>query len=596
MTTKNGWFYKFLVWRANNIKEKHFVLIVSFLVGICTAASAIILKNLIHFIQHVLSVNFAADQVNYLYLLYPVLGILLAGLFVKYIVRDDISHGVTKILYAISQRKSRIKPHNMWTSIVASSVTIGFGGSVGAEAPIVLTGAAIGSNLGRLFKMEQKTLMLLVGCGAAGAIAGIFKAPIAGLVFVIEVLMLDLTMTSVLPLLITSVTAATVSYIFTGTEAMFKFSQTEAFVIERIPYVILLGIFCGLISLYFTRVMNWIEGEYRRYGTTYWRKFMMGGIMLSLLIFIFPPLYGEGYDTIGLLLNGQFAGLMDNSMFYPLNDSYFGIVIFLGLILLTKVFASSATNGGGGCGGIFAPSLYLGCIAGFIFAHICNYFPFTMYLSEKNFALLGMAGIMSGVMHAPLTGVFLIAELTGGYDLFLPLMIVSIGSYITILMFEPHSIYSMRLAQKGELLTHHKDKAVLTLLSADNVIERDFQVVSPEMTLGDMVKVIARSSRNTFPVVDDRGILLGIVLLDNIRNIMFRPELYNRFHVSKFMVSAPAKIVVNTPMDQIMQIFDDTKAWNLPVVDETGRYMGFMSKSKIFNSYREVLVDNFSGD
>lgn len=348
MTTENGWFYKFLVWRANNIKEKHFVLIVSFLVGICTAASAIILKNLIHFIQHVLSVNFAADQVNYLYLLYPVLGILLAGLFVKYIVRDDISHGVTKILYAISQRKSRIKPHNMWTSIVASSVTIGFGGSVGAEAPIVLTGAAIGSNLGRLFKMEQKTLMLLVGCGAAGAIAGIFKAPIAGLVFVIEVLMLDLTMTSVLPLLITSVTAATVSYIFTGTEAMFKFSQTEAFVIERIPYVILLGIFCGLISLYFTRVMNWIEGEYRRYGTTYWRKFMMGGIMLSLLIFIFPPLYGEGYDTIGLLLNGQFAGLMDNSMFYPLNDSYFGIVIFLGLILLTKVFASSATNGGGG--------------------------------------------------------------------------------------------------------------------------------------------------------------------------------------------------------------------------------------------------------
>ena len=596
MTTENGWFYKFLVWRANNIKEKHFVLIVSFLVGICTAASAIILKNLIHFIQHVLSVNFAADQVNYLYLLYPVLGILLAGLFVKYIVRDDISHGVTKILYAISQRKSRIKPHNMWTSIVASSVTFGFGGSVGAEAPIVLTGAAIGSNLGRLFKMEQKTLMLLVGCGAAGAIAGIFKAPIAGLVFVIEVLMLDLTMTSVLPLLITSVTAATVSYIFTGTEAMFKFSQTEAFVIERIPYVILLGIFCGLISLYFTRVMNWIEGEYRRYGTTYWRKFMMGGIMLSLLIFIFPPLYGEGYDTIGLLLNGQFAGLMDNSMFYPLNDSYFGIVIFLGLILLTKVFASSATNGGGGCGGIFAPSLYLGCIAGFIFAHICNYFPFTMYLSEKNFALLGMAGIMSGVMHAPLTGVFLIAELTGGYDLFLPLMIVSIGSYITILMFEPHSIYSMRLAQKGELLTHHKDKAVLTLLSADNVIERDFQVVSPEMTLGDMVKVIARSSRNTFPVVDDRGILLGIVLLDNIRNIMFRPELYNRFHVSKFMVSAPAKIVVNTPMDQIMQIFDDTKAWNLPVVDETGRYMGFMSKSKIFNSYREVLVDNFSGD
>lgn len=554
------------------------------------------LKNLIHWIQHLLSVNFEADQVNYLYLLYPVIGILLAGLFVKYIVRDDISHGVTKILYAISQRKSRIKPHNMWTSILASSVTIGFGGSVGAEAPIVLTGAAIGSNLGRLFRMEQKTLMLLVGCGAAGAIAGIFKAPIAGLVFVIEVLMLDLTMTSVLPLLITSVTAATMSYIFTGTEAMFKFSQTETFAIERIPYVIFLGIFCGLVSLYFTRIMNWTEGQFRKIGTTFWRKFMLGGIMLSLLIFLFPPLYGEGYDTITHLLNGQFYGLMDNSMFYSLNDSYFGIIIFLNLILLTKVFASSATNGGGGCGGIFAPSLYLGCIAGFIFAHTSNYFPATMYLSEKNFALLGMAGIMSGVMHAPLTGVFLIAELTGGYDLFLPLMIVSIVSYITILMFEPHSIYSMRLAQKGELLTHHKDKAVLTLLSADSIIERDFQSVTPEMSLGDMVKVISKSNRNMFPVVDERGVLLGIVLLDNIRNIMFRPELYNRFRVSKFMVSPPAKVIVNTPMDQIMKTFDETKAWNLPVVDQTGRYMGFMSKSKIFNSYREVLVDNFSGD
>lgn len=589
-------FYKFQLWREKNVKERHFVLVVSFLVGICTAASAIVLKHLIHWIQRLLSVNFAAEQVNFLYLLYPVVGILLSGLFVKYVVRDDISHGVTKILYAISQRKSRIKPHNMWSSILASSVTIGFGGSVGAEAPIVLTGAAIGSNLGRFFRMEQKTLMLLVGCGAAGAIAGIFKAPIAGLVFVIEVLMLDLTMTSVLPLLITSVTAATVSYVFTGTEAMFSFVQTEQFVIGRIPYVILLGVFCGLVSLYFTRVMNWIEGKYRRFGTTYWRRFAMGGTMLSLLIFFFPPLYGEGYDTIGSLLDGQFAGLMDNSMFYPLHASYFGIVVFLGLILLTKVFASSATNGGGGCGGIFAPSLYLGCIAGFIFAHTSNYIPFTMYVSEKNFALLGMAGVMSGVMHAPLTGVFLIAELTGGYDLFLPLMIVSIVSYLTIVMFEPHSIYSMRLAQNGELLTHHKDKAVLTLLDADSVIERDFQPVPPDMTLGGLVKVFARSSRNMFPVVDGQGVLLGIVMLDNIRNIMFRPELYKRFRVSTFMVSAPAKIVVNTPMDQIMKVFDDTKAWNLPVVDEEGRYVGFMSKSKIFNSYRKVLVENFSGD
>ncbi|MEG1544786.1 MAG: chloride channel protein [Tannerellaceae bacterium] len=590
-----GLFYRFLLWREKRIKEKHFILMISFLVGICTAIAAILLKQLIHFIQHLLTSNFQANGANYLLLIYPVIGILLAGLFVKYVVRDDIGHGVTKILYAISQRKSRIKPHNTWTSIVASSVTIGFGGSVGAEAPIVLTGAAIGSNLGRLFRMEQKTLMLLVGCGAAGAIAGIFKAPIAGLVFVIEVLMLDLTMTSVLPLLISSVTAATMSYIFTGTEAMFKFSQTEVFEIERIPYVLLLGVFCGLVSLYFTRVMNRVEGMYRNLGV-YWKKFLLGGVMLSILIFLFPPLYGEGYDTIGSLLNGQFNHIMDQSLFFGLADNYWGIIIFLGLILLMKVFASSATNAGGGCGGIFAPSLYLGCIAGFVFAHASNYFSFTMYLSEKNFALLGMAGIMSGVMHAPLTGVFLIAELTGGYDLFLPLMIVSTSSYITILMFEPHSIYSMRLAQKGELLTHHKDKAVLTLLKIDSIIEKDFQTVSPEMSLGDVVKVISRSARNAFPVVDERGMLMGVVMLDNIRNIMFRPELYNRFHVSKFMVSAPGRIRTDMPMDKMMQVFDDTKAWNLPVVDEQGHYIGFVSKSKIFNSYREVLVENFSGD
>ncbi|MDR0749163.1 MAG: chloride channel protein [Tannerellaceae bacterium] len=594
MENKEGLFYTFLRWRDKHVQEKHFVLFLSFLVGICTAASAIMLKQLIHFIQKTLTQHMDVGA-NYLFLLYPVVGILLAGLFVKYIVRDDISHGVTKILYAISQRKSRIKPHNVWSSLAASSVTIGLGGSVGAEAPIVLTGAAIGSNLGRMFRMEQKTLMLLVGCGAAGAIAGIFKAPIAGLVFVIEVLMLDLTMTSVMPLLISSVTAATVSYIFTGTEAMFKFSQTEVFEIGRIPYVLLLGIFCGLVSLYFTRVMNKVEGVYKKLGT-FWRKFFLGGVMLSILIFLFPPLYGEGYDTIGSLLNGQFAHLMDKSLFYEMKGSYWGILVFLLLILLTKVFASSATNGGGGCGGIFAPSLFLGCIAGFIFAHTSNYFDFTTYLSEKNFALMGMAGVMAGVMHAPLTGVFLIAELTGGYELFLPLMIVSISSYLTIIMFEPHSIYSMRLAQKGELLTHHKDKAVLTLLNVDHVIEKDFCIIQPDMTLGDMVKVIAQSARNAFPVVDKEGVLLGIVLLDNIRNIMFRPELYNRFKVSKFMVSAQARIVINTPMEKVMHIFDDTKAWNLPVVDEEGHYIGFMSKSKIFNSYREVLVDNFSGD
>ena len=594
MTNENR-FYRFLLWRERHIRERNFILIISFLVGIGAATASLLLKFLIHTIQQLLWANIR-EGANYWLLLYPIIGILLAGVFVYYVVRDDISHGVTKILYAISQRKSRIKSHNMWSSLVASSLTIGFGGSVGAEAPIVLTGAAIGSNLGRLFRMEQKTLMLLVGCGAAGAVAGIFKAPIAGLVFVIEVLMLDLTMTSVLPLLISSVTAATMSYVFSGTEAMFQFSQTEEFVMERIPYVLLLGIFCGLVSLYFTRAMLRVEGIYA--GLSHrWQRFILGAAMLSILIFLFPPLYGEGYDTIETLLNGDFIHLMDQSPFLGMENGYWGIVIFLGLILLTKVFASAATNGGGGCGGVFAPSLYIGCIAGFFFSHVLNFFGLPVDLPEKNFALMGMAGTMSAVMHAPLTGVFLIAELTGGYNLFLPLMITSIGSYVTIRAFEPHSLYTMRLAQKGELLTHHKDKAVLTLMNVGSVIETDFIAVRPDMSLGDVVKeAIAKSSRSMFPVVNTEGVLLGIVLVDNIRNIMFRPELYERFRVSRFMVSPPARIVNDMPMEKIMHIFDDTKAWNLPVVDTEGKYIGFVSKSKIFNAYREVLVDTFTGD
>ncbi len=594
MTNENR-FYRFLLWRERHIRERNFILLISFLVGIGAATASLLLKFLIHTIQQLLWANIR-EGANYWLLLYPIIGILLAGVFVYYVVRDDISHGVTKILYAISQRKSRIKPHNMWSSLVASSLTIGFGGSVGAEAPIVLTGAAIGSNLGRLFRMEQKTLMLLVGCGAAGAVAGIFKAPIAGLVFVIEVLMLDLTMTSVLPLLISSVTAATMSYVFSGTEAMFQFSQTEEFVMERIPYVLLLGIFCGLVSLYFTRAMLRVEGIYASLSHR-WQRFILGAAMLSILIFLFPPLYGEGYDTIETLLNGDFIHLMDQSPFLGMENGYWGIVIFLGLILLTKVFASAATNGGGGCGGVFAPSLYIGCIAGFFFSHVLNFFGLPVDLPEKNFALMGMAGTMSAVMHAPLTGVFLIAELTGGYNLFLPLMITSIGSYVTIRAFEPHSLYTMRLAQKGELLTHHKDKAVLTLMNVGSVIETDFIAVRPDMSLGDVVKeAIAKSSRSMFPVVDTEGVLLGIVLVDNIRNIMFRPELYERFRVSRFMVSPPARIVNDMPMEKIMHIFDDTKAWNLPVVDTEGTYIGFVSKSKIFNAYREVLVDTFTGD
>ena len=402
-------------------------------------------------------------------------------------------------------------------------------------------------------------------------------------------------MTSLLPLLISAVTAATVSYITTGTEAMFKFHLDQAFEMERIPYVIMLGIFCGLVSLYFTRAMNSVEGLFGKLKGPY-QKLALGGVMLSILIFLFPPLYGEGYDTIELLLNGtsnaDWDTVMNNSFFYGHGNL---LLLYLMLIILFKVFASSATNGGGGCGGIFAPSLYLGCIAGFVFAFFSNKFDFSYYLPEKNFALMGMAGVMSGVMHAPLTGVFLIAELTGGYDLFLPLMIVAASSYLTIIVFEPHSIYSMRLAKKGELLTHHKDKAVLTLMKVENVVEKDFVVVHPEMDLGELVKAISASRRNIFPVTDKSGILIGIVTLDDIRNIMFRQELYHRFTVGKLMTAIPARLYDTDSMEQVMRTFDDTKAWNLPVVDEEGHYLGFVSKSKIFNSYRQVLV-HFSED
>jgi len=586
---------RFISWREKKIKEKQFVLFLSFIVGIFTACAAIILKSLIHLIQKFLTDNFNTTEANYLYLVYPVVGILLTGLFVRNIVKDDISHGVTKILYAISKRQGRIKRHNIWSSTIASAITIGFGGSVGAESPIVLTGSAIGSNLGSIFRMEHKTLMLLIGCGAAGAVAGIFKAPIAGVVFTLEVLMIDLTMASLLPLMISSVTAATVSYIFMGTEAMFKFNLDQSFEMGRIPYVILLGIFCGLVSLYFTRASNFVETIFGKLQSPY-KKLALGGIMLSILIFVFPTLYGEGYDTIELLLKGTASGewqtVMNNSLFYGYNNL---LLLYLFLIIVFKVFASTATNGGGGCGGIFAPSLFLGCIAGFIFSHFSNKLGLFMDLPEKNFALMGMAGVMAGVMHAPLLGIFLIAELTGGYDLFLPLMICSVSSYLTIIIFEPHSLYSMRLAKKGQLITHHKDKAVLTLMKMENVVETDFEEVSPEMDLSELVKVISKAKRNLFPVVDKQGILQGVVLLDNIRNIMFRQELYHRFTVSKLMTSVPARLLITDQMEQVMRTFDQTNAWNLPVIDEEGKYVGFVSKSKIFNSYRQLLV-HFSED
>lgn len=579
---------KVITLREKYIKEHTFLLILALVTGIASGFAAMLLKSLIGWISTIVTSHILTDKSSALYLICPVVGVFIALIYVTYMVRDNISHGVTRVLYAISQKKSRLKPHNMYSSIVASSVTIGFGGSVGAEGPIVFTGAAIGSNLGSLFRLSPKLLMMLVGCGAAGGIAGIFKAPIAGMLFTIEVLMLDLTAAYIMPLLIASVSAATVAYVFTGYDLEFFFTQSEPFMMRRIPYAILLGIFCGFVSLYFTKVMNLMEGLFRQIPNK-WIKFGIGSLILSTLIFLFPPLYGEGYSSINWLLDGNPQALLDSSLFFDYRNQTWVVLLILGLIVLSKVFATSATNGAGGVGGTFAPSLYVGCVAGFFFAYLINYIGFLdVPLSTKNFALMGMAGVMSGVMHAPLMAIFLTAEMTGGYQLFLPLLIVSTLSYGTIRIFLPYSIYTMRLAQAGKLLTHQKDHTVLTLLKMDSVIENDFVQVRPEMSLKDMVHVISQSHRNLFPVVSAESEFLGIVLLDDIRNIMFRPELYRRMFVRKFMSTPPAIIEVGMNMETVMKIFDDTGAWNLPVVDN-GKYIGFVSKSKIFNSYRRVL-------
>lgn len=585
---------RFIHWRERNLSERNFLLLLGLIVGAVASLAAFLLKSFIHILQEF--VTGLAQSYSILYLILPPLGIFLTAMIVMYIVRDDISHGVTKILIALSQRKSRIKPHNMWSSLLSSAVTIGFGGSVGAESPIVLTGAAIGSNIGRLFKMDTKNLMLLVGCGAAAAIAGIFKAPIAGLIFVVEILLMDLTLNSVLPLLTASATAAIFSYLLSGPEPFFDFYQTQNYIPERIPYTILLGVVCGFMALFFSKVMFTLEKRFKKIRS-YGKRFLIAALVLSSLIFLLPPLYGEGYATIEQLLSGRESEILKGSLFEGFGGSFWGLFLFLLFTTLLKVFASVATNSGGGCGGLFAPTLFVGGLTGFIFAFSLGNIPFiSTSLPTENFTLMGMSGMMSAVMHAPLTGVFLIAELTGGYDLFLPLMLASLSAYATIRLFMPHSIYSLRLAEQGKLLTHEKDKAVLTVMDPLSVLEKDFITVKPEMTLGDVVELIGSGKRNIFPVVDDNKKLRGLVLLDDIRNIMFRPELYQRFKVSKFMISPPATVVMPCSMEQIMKIFDKSKAWNLPVINEDGSYLGMFSKSRIFNTYREVLSNLSTGD
>ena len=587
----SGWWMRLLSWREKHIPDKTFVVILALIVGIASGLAAVLLKTLISLIAGFLTSRFNIDQGNLLYLVFPAIGIMLASMYVYYVAREPISHGVTRVLYALALKKSRLKIHNMYSSLIASSLTIGFGGSVGAEGPIVFTGAAIGSNLGQAFKLTPQTLAMLVACGAAAGIAGIFKAPIAGVLFTVEVLMLDLTAGAAIPLIAASVAGATVAYVFTGYNVEFFVSQSEPFYASRIPFVVLLGVFCGFVSLYFINLIDRIEGRFKKLRNR-WVRFAVGGITLSILIFLMPPLYGEGYDEITQLINGNVTDIFNHSPFYSYRENTIAVLLFLFALGAFKVLATAATNGGGGVGGTFAPSLFVGVMTGVFFAYLFNNLGFInpdMPLSIKNFALMGMAGVMAGVMHAPLMAIFLAAEMTGGYELFLPLLIVSATSYAVSRIFTPYGIYARRLAKRGELLTHQKDRSVLTLLKMDSVIEKDFSVVHPDMSLKDMVDIIAQSRRNLFPVTDDNGKLIGVVLLDDIRNIMFRPDLYRRINVDRFMSKPPTKIIVGTPMERVMRTFDDTGAWNLPVVDEEGHYVGFVSKSKIFNSYRQVL-------
>ena len=578
------------VFASRHLTPKQLIFTLALLVGVGSAIAAWVLKTLIEEIALLLTSHFDVTSANRLYLVYPVVGIFLCVMFVKFIVRDDISHGVTKILYALSRRQGDIRSHNCWSSVIASSLTIGFGGSVGAESPIVLTGSAIGSLLGRQFRVDHKTMMLLIGCGASGAIAGIFKAPIAGLMFTLEVLMVDLTMASLLPLLVRCLTATCITYTLAGTSPMFSFELTDPFIVRRVPTALLLGVTCGLVSLYFTRVMNSFEqvfGKLRHPAA----RLALGGVVLAVLIYFFPPLYGEGYGTISLLLSGDAhaSEVMNNSFFYGHETS---LVTYLVLIILVKVFATTATNGGGGCGGTFAPSLFLGCIAGYVFSALWNIqTPFGITVPSTNYALLVMAGVMSGVFHAPMTGVFLIAELTGGYDLFIPLMIVSVCSYITIHTFEPHSIYAMRLARRGELLTHHKDRSVLTLMSLDAIIDKERPLLRPDMYLGQIVQSVSTEKALHFAVVDIKGGLLGIINLNGIRKLIFRSELYRMYRADQLMTRPSIVLRTDDSMTAVMERFSHTSTGTLPVLTPEGIFVGFVSRTRLLAAYRQVLKD-----
>ena len=570
-----------------NLPEKNVMMILSLVVGIACGLAAVILKLSIEFIHHHLIELSDRGAYNILHLIYPGIGMLIAMLFVRYIVKDNIGHGVTKVLQAVSKNESKIKPHNMWTSMLASSVTIGFGGSVGAEAPIVYTGAAIGSNVARYMGLSYKNVTILLGCGAAGAVSGIFNAPLAGVLFTLEILLFNISMTSILPLLLSTISATVVSYIFLGMNPPFG-CTISPFSMGNIPFYIILGLFCAGFSVYFTRVTLWLEDKIKSIERPFVR-WAISATCLGLLIFLFPPLFGEGYGHLRELLNGGMINLEGQTVLAFFMRSTWSVPVFFLMILLLKVFSMSLTNAGGGVGGTFGPTLFIGAIAGFVVSRTINLIAGGALVPEQNFVLVGMAGLMAGVMQAPMTAIFLIADMTGGYELLIPLIITATISYAAARSIEPYSIYTKRIAKKGELLTHDSDQAVLTLLKTNDLIETDLAPVQIDYTMRELVDAVAHSKRNIFPVVDSKNHFQGYVSLDDIRSEMFKYENYDTMHVYNFMKSAPAYVYVNEKMDSVMSKFEQTGAWNLPVVTDDRTYVGFISKSKIFSSYREQL-------
>lgn len=569
------------------MSEKNMLLALSLVVGILSGLAAVVLKKLIMLIQNGLSGIFGGPV---LLIALPGAGMLLAGLFCRFVIKDNIGHGVTKALQAVSRHESRIRPHNMWSSIVASSVTIGFGGSVGAEAPIVYTGAAIGSNFARYMGMSYRSMTTLLGCGAAAAIAGIFKAPLAGVLFVLEILLFNISMTSMMPLLLSTVSATVVSYIFLGDSTPFECVLTP-FALKNIPFYILLGLFCGACSIYFIRTTLALEDGLAAKFRNPYVKWGLCAIGLGVLIFLFPPLYGEGYNSLSNLLTGRELTLEGQTPLAFIMDSKWSVPLFFLLILLFKVFSMTLTNAGGGVGGTFGPTLFMGAVAGFFVARSLNLLlagtPLTV--PEQNFVLVGMAGLMAGVMQAPMTAIFLIAEISGGYELFLPLILTATVAFGTTRLAEKYSIYTKRIAHRGELLTHDSDQAVLTLMKVSDVIETDFSTIGIDDTLGRLVEVVSDSARNIFPVIDSKGHFQGYVDLEDIRKDMFRTEEYGKMHVFNFMRSAAEYVYEDEKMDSVMNKFEASGAWNLPVVKQDRTYVGFVSKSKIFSVYRNEL-------